>query len=106
MSALSKYESELFVSLGSNLDVERFFQYSTNIQIEELKKPRGFVYYQVETLKNASKLCREFIHHFNLGSSSWIGGRVINKAGHPIAFISYNGRIWENNQYRCQEIKM
>jgi len=104
MKTLSKYEQELYVSLGSKLDVERFFQYSSNEKIEEMAKPRDFLYYQAMNLKEASELCKVFIKYFNLGSSSWIGGRVVDKVGSFVAFISYNGRIWESEQYPCKEI--
>ncbi len=101
---LEKFNQIIFVSLGSQINEERFFQSSLNVQFEELNKPRDFVYYQVESLKEASELCQKFIQFYDLGSSSWIGGRVIDGENNFIAKISYNGRIWESENFPCKEI--
>lgn len=106
MNQLEKYNQNLFVSLGSQLDIERFLQSSRNVQFEEMNKPRNFIYYQVEGLKEASKLCQDFIKHFDLGGSSWIGGRVIDEDNNFIAMISYNGRVWESEDFPCKEIEI
>lgn len=103
---IEKYNQTLFVSLGSQLDIERFFQSSKNEQFEELGKPRGLIYFEVNNLKEASKLCRKFIDFFELGSSSWIGGRVIDNDDNFIARISYNGRVWESEEWPCKEIEL
>ncbi|MEZ4912687.1 MAG: hypothetical protein R2798_01360 [Chitinophagales bacterium] len=104
MSNLEKFNQTLFVSLGSQIDTERFIQYSRNEQFEELRKPRGFVYYQVQNLKEASELCQEFIKFYDLGSSSWIGGRVIDNENNFIAMVSYNGRLWKSEKFPSEEI--
>ncbi len=106
MKTIDRFSQTLFVSLGSQLDIERFFQSSRNEQFEELSKPRNFIYYQVQNLKEASNLCKEFIKFYNLGSSSWIGGRVIDNDNNFIATISYNGRAWAGEEYPCREIEL
>lgn len=105
MKQLDKHNQTLFVSLGSQIDINRFFQSSRNVQFEEINKPRGFIYYQVQNLKEARKLCRDFIKYYDLGGSSWIGGRVIDNENNFIARISYNGRVWESEDYPCKKIE-
>lgn len=106
MKHLEKYNQTLFVSLGSQIDIERFFQSSRNVQFEEISKPRDFIYYQVQNLKEAKKLCLDYIEYYDLGGSSWIGGRVIDNESNFIAHISYNGRVWESENYPCKEIEI
>lgn len=48
---------------------------------------------QVETLQEASRLCREYIDRNDLGSGNWTGGNVY-KGRKKVAYVSYNGRIW------------
>ncbi len=106
MNQLEKYNQTLFVSLGSEIDAIRFFQSSRNVQFEEIKKPREFLYYQVQNLREAIKLCQDYIKHYNLGGSSWIGGRVIDAENNFVAHISYNGRVWEGVDYPSKEIEI
>lgn len=99
------FKKPLFVSLASQIDKSRFSQISINAKIEELNKPNGMIYFQVENIKAASKLCRKFINEFNLGASNWIGGRVIDEEYNFIAQISYNGRAWNDEESsKAQEI--
>lgn len=49
---------------------------------------------QVSSLQEASKVCREYIEKHDLGGSNWSGGKVFDKTGKQIAYISYNGRVW------------
>jgi len=101
-----EFNQVLYVSLGSQIDIERFFQSSRSVQFEEINKPRDFIYYQVENLEEARKLCQNFIKYYDLGGSSWIGGRVIDNKNNFIARISYNGRIWDGEHYPCKEIEL
>jgi len=56
----------------------------------------------VDTLKMASDICREYILEYDLGGGNWIGGQV-TEDNKQIAKISYNGRIWDNKgQEICQ----
>jgi len=97
---IQPFRQELFVSLGSEINVERFIQMSSNEQFEELYKPRNFIYFQVRSLVDAKKLCDNFIRSFNLCSSNWVGGRVLDKDNNFVAQISYNGRIWDNEDWK------
>ena len=96
---VQKSDKQFFVALGSQLDLFRFSQISTNAKIAELNKPKGFVYYQVKDLKAARNLCQKFIKEFRLGGSNWIGGRVIDEQNNFVARISYNGRVWGNEEW-------
>lgn len=97
---------KLFVSLGSAIDPHRFYQYSNNQKFEELQKPKGLIYFEVSSLLEAKNLTQKFINEFNLGGSNWVGGRVIDEENKFIARISYNGRVWESENYPCKEIEI
>ena len=96
---IQPHNKVLFVSLGSQMDRFKLSQFSTNAQIEELRKPNELVYFQVKNLETASKLCKNFISEFNLSSSNWIGGRIIDSNNNFVARISYNGRIWNDEGF-------
>ena len=51
-------QKKLYVSLGSSINPIRFSQYSTNQKFEELQKPNGLVYFEINSLlkKYQSKL--------------------------------------------------
>ncbi len=49
---------------------------------------------EVKTFKEASDACIDFINSNLLGSGNWSGGDILNK-GKLIAYVSYNGRVWE-----------
>jgi len=99
-------KSKMFVGLGSEINSVRFEQYSTNAKFEELSKPNGLIYYEVDNLKEASSICLKFIESFSLASSNWIGGKVINEKSDFVGQISYNGRIWDNENWDlASEIK-
>lgn len=51
----------------------------------------------MESFKDCSLLCIKYIEYNNLGGSTWRGGDVFDVDGNKIARISYNGRIWDNN---------
>ena len=60
---------------------------------------------RVASLADASKACRAYIAHFELGGGNWLGGEV-KKAGTVIAKISYNGRVWEPGAWPTKEIQL
>ena len=97
---------KLFVSLGSEIDQHRFFQYSNNQKSQEMQKPKGLVYFEVNNLLEAKNLTQKFIKEFDLSGSNWVGGRIIDEENNFIAQISYNGRIWESENYPCKEIEI
>ena len=49
---------------------------------------------RVASLADASKACRAYIAHYELGCGNWLGGEV-QKDGTVFAKISYNGRAWD-----------
>ena len=49
---------------------------------------------EVHSFEEASKAIRNYIEHYNLGSSTFSGGDVYDSQGRKVARISYNGRIW------------
>jgi len=89
-------ENKMYVQLSSTLDVERFLQKSSNEKFEELLKPNGTLFIRVSSYKQAIELCREFISYFNLGSSNWLGGLIVDDNYNFLARVSYNGRLWDN----------
>lgn len=48
---------------------------------------------EVQSLEEASEVCKRFIDKNELGGGNWSGGQVYDRDQH-IADISYNGRIW------------
>ena len=51
---------------------------------------------QVDTLKEASELCRLYISFYELGGGNWNGGLITqNDNGLVVGHVSYNGRVWE-----------
>lgn len=96
---IQKKAKSLYVALGSEMAIYRFPQLSSSEKLEELSKPNGFVYFKVDDLKSASQLCRDFISEFNLGASNWIGGRVVDENFDFIAWVSYNGRVWDDENW-------
>ena len=58
---------------------------------------------RVASLADASKACRAYIAHYELGGGNWLGGEV-KKDGKVFAQISYNGRAWEPGEYPTPEI--
>lgn len=98
---------KLFVQLSSAIADEKMPYLSTNAKIEEVNKPDGFAYFEVYSLKDASNLCQNFIKQYNLGSSNWTGGLVVDENQEFIAHISYNGRAWDHpNYFLAKEIEV
>jgi hypothetical protein len=98
---------KLFVSLGSEIDTHRFLQYSSNQKFEELQKPKGLIYFEVNDLLEAKNLTQKFINEFNLCGSNWVGGRVIDEKNNFVARISYNILVkklkYDNRKQRRME---
>lgn len=49
---------------------------------------------EVSTLKEASEKCQEYIAKWDLRSGNWNGGQVF-EGPQNIAYISYNGKVWD-----------
>lgn len=60
---------------------------------------------RVASLADASKACRAYIAHFELGGGNWLSGEV-TKDGAVIAKISFNGRAWEPGNWPTKEISL
>lgn len=92
--------NKMFVALGSTIYHNKWSSFSRNEAFQESLKPDGLVYYEVGSLKEASELTRKFIDDFNLSSSNWNGGNVCDEDFKLIAHISYNGRVWDNEDWK------
>ena len=53
---------------------------------------------QVNSLEEASQACRDYIDKYNLGSSGFTGGIVLQD-NKPVAVVSYNGRVSDFNDF-------
>lgn len=51
--------------------------------------------YPVNSLKEASEVCRNYINKWDLGGGNWNGGQVYDIDGKMVGIVSYNGRVWE-----------
>lgn len=90
-------ENKMFVQLSSIRDESRLDQMSRSAKIEEFLKPKGNVFVEVNSLKEASLLCKEYINRFDLGGSNWRGGLVVDDNFNFVACVSYNGRVWDKD---------
>lgn len=95
-----KKATRMFVQLASNYDLERFEQMSRSEQLSLLQNPKQSVFVEVDSLKKAVLLCKQYIDKFNLGGSSWSGGLIVDENYNFIANVSYNGRVWDNIDWR------
>ncbi|MCA1064796.1 hypothetical protein QTG56_24630 (plasmid) [Rossellomorea sp. AcN35-11] len=50
---------------------------------------------KINSLEEASQACSEYINTYGLGGGNWSGGYVYDTKHKQVAYISYNGRIWE-----------
>lgn len=107
MSTTELNRDILYVGIGATIDYSRWEFFSSNKRIEELQKPKGLVYFEVNSLKEAVELVRNFISEYRLGSSNWIGGLVTDSLMNFVAKISYNGRVWDNEDWKvAKEIEV
>lgn len=49
----------------------------------------------VKSVSEARDKVMQFISENDLGSGNWGGGQIFDTEGKPIAFVSYNGKVWE-----------
>lgn len=79
---------KMFVELSAEVNPDFMGKYIWNKKIKSKLVA-------VSSPREASKICRQFIETNELGGGNWTGGRVYDKkGGKVIAYISYNGRIW------------
>ena len=63
---------------------------------EQPKSPAKERRAEVDSFKEASELCQRYIEFNGLGGGNWAGGQIFEN-GKQIAFVSYNGRVWEGS---------
>ncbi len=98
-------KQRIFVQLATTLDIARYEQMSRNEKLEELNKPTGSIFFEIKSIDEAIALCKQFIDRFNLGSSNWAGGNIVSENFDFIATVSYNGRVWDNEDwFKAKEI--
>lgn len=95
-----KKNTKMFVQLACNYDFERFEQLSRSEQLSVLQNPKESIFVEVDSFKKATILCSQYICKFNLGSSLWTGGLIVDENYNFIASVSYNGRVWDNEDWR------
>jgi hypothetical protein len=107
MKTMELKSDKLYVGLGSTIDFSRWDSFSRNERIDELYKPDGLVYFEVSSLKEAVDLTQKFIKQYRLGASNWTGGIVLDISMNFFAKVSYNGRVWDNENWRiAKEIEL
>ena len=97
--AQNNEKEKLYVLLASAFDFSRIESYSMSDFVDQASKPYGKMLVEVEDLKEARDLCMKFIKHYELGGSCRTGGEVINSNDRVVAYISYNGRIWDSKDF-------
>ena len=107
MKTIELKSKKLFVGLDSNIDYSRWESFSSNTKFDEINKPQGLVYFEVDSLLAASILTQKFIKEFRLGSSNWTGGVVLDSSMNFVANVSCNGRVWDNKDWKiAKEIEL
>jgi hypothetical protein len=62
---------------------------------------------RVKSLSEASAVARRFIYQNGLGGGNWTGGKVYDQHGKLVAYVSFNGRVWDSDRYPgAKEIKI
>ena len=93
-------EIKIFVQLASFFDMDRFNQMSKNEKLSLLTNPNKTIFIEINSVKQAISICKEYIDKFNLGNSSWSGGMIVDEKFNFIANVSFNGRVWDNQDWR------
>lgn len=99
--------NKLYVALGSVRNYHKMPQLSQSAKLEEMLKPEDFGYVEVKNLLEAKELVYKYIQMYDLGASNWTGGRIIDEHMNFVAAISYNGRVWDDEDYKkAKEIEV
>lgn len=77
-----------FVKLSS----ERNYDYERRRDIG-YPAPRKTV--KIKSFQEASQVCRDYIEERGMGGGNWSGGQILNEDKEQIAYVSYNGRVWD-----------
>ena len=78
-------DMELELSAGVNFD---------DYQRKYVRRPIKPIRVPISSFEEASSIVRKFIDKNDLGGGNWTGGQIY-KNGKEIAYVSYNGRVWE-----------
>lgn len=104
---LEKFNKKLFVQLASCFDEGKAISYSQGQKLFETNRPYGNLLVEVDNIHQAGQLCIDFINYYQLGSSNWTGGNVFDENNNFVARVSYNGRIWDKQDWKISnEIKL
>lgn len=62
----------------------------------------------VTTFRQAREACMQFISDNELGSGNWSGGKITDENENTIAYVSFNGRVWDGEPWQSEvkEIKI
>jgi len=102
---IAKKSIKMFVQLANEYDISRFQQMTKSEQFEQLQNSKEVIFFEVESFSEASILCKQYINKFNFCSSNWSGGLIVDEDFNFIANVSFNGRIWDNEDwFKAKEI--
>lgn len=80
----------MYVTTESVINPDHNFHYNIKIKPQKVK---------VKDLAEAREVCMEFLKTHELGCGNWSGGDVYDKENKFIAYISYNGRVWDSHAW-------
>jgi len=60
------------------------------------KRPRP-MWVAVKDVAEARERCINFIACNDLGGGNWTGGEIRDENNKPVAYVSYNGRVWKDD---------
>ena len=93
-------DTKMFVQLASCFEIARYDQMLKNKKLTMFNKPKRTVFVEINSIKEACLLCYNFTKRFNLENSFWSGGMDMNEDFNFIANIFYNGRVWDNLDWK------
>ena len=70
------------------------FKSRPNADFGQKKAPAGPVYWEGESLQEASKAALDYIAANGLGGGNWPAAVISYVTGGDVGEISYNGRVW------------
>jgi hypothetical protein len=102
MNSITKEEitldrkQELYLVISSYANIDYFHSESSRNEIlRELFKVLPKQTFLIQSLREASEICRKYIKQYDLGSSNFSGGYVYNLDNKFVAEISFNGKVWD-----------
>lgn len=88
----------MYVIVESVINPDHDFDY--NVRIEPKHIP-------IKTYIEARDVCLAFILEHGIGGGNWAGGDIKTNSGTFLAYVSYNGRVWDKHAWdgTAKEIK-